>query len=84
MTEAGRPCLFVLHHVYEQPADSALATLYFYREYDPNGPLVDEDPAALKLVGPTSLGECMTVIKSIKLVLEQLGIDCAQEHGCDD
>jgi hypothetical protein len=69
-------------HCYEPHA--GLATLWFYDAYDPGHTEPAEDPRALRLVGPTSIGECETVKKVLTLVLARLRIEVAFEVGADD
>ena len=81
MSTPDAPALFRLHHCYE-PHDG-LETLYFCRRFDPqNDP--DSDPNVIKLVGPTSAGECLSVIKCVKTVLSEFGIEIREEDGADD
>jgi len=81
MAKNEKPTLYFEHHCYE---NVGLVTLWFYDNFDPEGPDPVDDPDAVRLVGPSSIGECMTVGKAIKLVLWRLGREVAEEHGADD
>ncbi len=82
MPEVWKPSLWVLYHIYEP--DVGKASLYFLRDDDPDGPPIDDDPEATKLLGPTSNEECEKVMDCVTSVLERLGIECRKVHGCDD
>lgn len=54
-----------------------------YKDYDSYGP-DRSDQNAIKLVGPTSVGECETVKKALRSAFSRLKIDVAFEVGADD
>ena len=84
---AGAERLTVLYEYHVAPlstSEAPMATLWFYTGFDSNGPAPSEDPMATKLVGPRSVGECMTVAKALKLALWKLGHDLTEEHTADD
>jgi hypothetical protein len=80
--QPGKPTLFHQHHCYAPHA--GLETLWFYREFRADGPEPEEDPNAIRILGPASSGECASVVKSIRIVLAELGLEVIEEHGADD
>jgi hypothetical protein len=82
MQPVNKPTLYHELHCHEPHA--GLETLWFYKAFDPEGADPSDDPGAVRLLGPASVGECGTVAKGIKLVLWTLGQEIEEAHGADD
>lgn len=59
-------------------------TLWLYRTFGADRPAPSEDWNAMRLAGPMSPGECLTIVKCIKLVLGAYGLKIAEDYGVDD
>jgi hypothetical protein len=82
MQAIGNPTLFFEYHCYKPSI--GMETLWFYRVFNPDGPAPADDPHAIKLIGPASQGECASVAKCVRLVLQALGHEVEESHGADD
>ena len=82
LLRSAKPTLFHQHHCY--PPHDGLETLWFYRDFRTDGPEPEEDPGAIRLLGPASPGECASVVKSILIVVAELGQQISEEYGADD
>jgi hypothetical protein len=81
MASNGKATALYQHHCYE---NAGMLSLWFYREFDPEGPEPDDDPDAVRLLGPAPLDECEAAVRVLRLALSKLGLELAEEFTADD